>query len=1176
MSDLSVPETAFRRILARNVVLPLLVAAVTSVIYIGLVLYLQNVSRWVDHTDQVIGKTTNASKLLIDAETGLRGYVITGKASFLEPYNASTEQFLDVLHDAKELTQDNPNQQAFFNRAEAAYKEWLSYSQQVIKLRQQQSSAAVDLITSETGKARMDQMRGFFAQIIQTEEALRAQRSRETEATINWLIGLTLAIGLLSGAILVLSGRRQLQQLSGVYSETLDRQRQHNQVLEQQAWLKQGQSEIANVMLGEQAISTLASNILDFMVRYLGASVGAVYVSEDRQNFTRVSQYALSPDALDSQHQFQLKQGIAGQAAAENRIVELNELPPDYLSISSTLGSTTPGSVLIVPTRGDRYVNLVLELSFLGAMPPRASEFAHLIAHNIGTAIDSAQYREQLQGVLSETQQLNEELQAQQEELKVANEELEEQSRSLKESQARMEGQQAELEQNNEQLEEQAQALQLQKSELDERNSALHEAHLELETRADELQRASRYKSEFLANMSHELRTPLNSALILSKLLADNPKGNLDEEQVKFASSIYGAGNDLLTLINDILDLSKVEAGKLDIWPESVPVKRLLNGLEQLFTPLAQSKSIELQVITRTDLPETLITDSARLQQILKNLLSNAIKFTEKGTVHIVAGLHAPGQIAFAVSDTGIGIAEHELTAIFDAFHQADGATNRKFGGTGLGLTISRDLAGLLGGQIIAQSTPGVGSTFTLVMPLVLAAQPEETTPQRNAGSGAPPVRLQESPTPQTSIPAQSQNPLENQHENAEQVPVFDDRNNLRPDARTVLIIEDEAMFARILYTLGNELGFNCVLSSNAQNGFDLALKLMPDAVLLDMKLPDQSGMTVLEALKEEPRTRHIPVHVISGIDSSHAALQAGAIGYALKPTDRAALRKVFGKIEAKLAQSIKHVLVVEDDPLQRESMMKLIADEDVKITAVALAEEALTHLKQTDFDCMVVDLTLPDMAGHELLKRMASDTAYSFPPVIVYTGRVLSREEEAELRRYSHSIIIKGARSPERLLDEITLFLHRVENTLAPERQQMLKIARSREKAFEGRKIMVVDDDVRNIFALTSALEPKGASIVIGRNGRDAIDKLDADPDIDLVLMDIMMPEMDGYTAMRHLRKDPRFARLPIIAVTANAMRDDQEKCLAAGANDYLAKPIDLDKLLSLIRVWMPKIGRV
>ncbi|GGP17652.1 response regulator [Silvimonas iriomotensis] len=1165
MTDLSIPEKTFRRILARNVLAPLIVAAVTSAIYIGLVLYLQSVSRWVDHADLVISKTTTASKLLIDGETGLRGYVLTGKASFLEPYTNSSEQFLDILHEAKALTTDNANQQAFFTRAEERYKLWRSYAERVIKARQENQQSATDYITSEAGKAQMDQLRGFFSQIIQTEEALRAQRNVDVENTVTWLLGLTIGIGLLSGVILVLSGRRQLRQLSDVYGETLEQQREHTLHLERQSWLRKGQTELATVMLGEQAITTLAANMLDFMVRFLGASVGAVYISTDRQHFTRVSQYALEAGTLESQREFELREGVAGQAAAENRIMLLSDIPDDYLRISSALGASKPRAVLVVPARGDRFVNLVMELSFSNAMPDLAEEFVNLVAHSMGTAIDSAQYREQLQGMLSETQQLNEELQAQQEELKVANEELEEQSRSLRESQARLESQQVELEQNNDQLEQQTQTLQTQRDELDVRNEALRMVHVQLEERADELLRASRYKSEFLANMSHELRTPLNSALILSKLLADNPAGNLTEEQVKFASSIYSSGNDLLTLINDILDLSKVEAGKLDIWPEDVSTARLLEGLESMFKPLAQSKGVELEVVARANLPRTIVSDLARLQQILKNLLSNAIKFTEKGSVHIVAGLHAPGQVAFAVSDTGIGIAEDELEAVFGAFHQADGATNRKFGGTGLGLTISRDLATLLGGSITVQSTPGTGSTFTLIVPLTLPLPAEADDAHvapapRHAAPAAVSAPITP-PAPDDARPA---------------TVVADDRDTLRPDARKVLIIEDDATFARILYTLGKELGFDCLLADTAQKGFDLALNYMPDAVMLDMKLPDQSGMTVLERLKEEPRTRHIPVHVISGIDSSHAALQAGAIGYALKPTDREALRRVFGRIEAKLAQAIKHVLVVEDDPLQRESMMKLIADEDVKITAVALAEDALEHLKKTDFDCMVVDLTLPDMAGYELLKRMASDTSYAFPPVIVYTGRVLSREEEAELRRYSHSIIIKGARSPERLLDEVTLFLHRVETTLAPERQQMLKVARSREKAFEGRKIMVVDDDVRNIFALTSALEPKGAQIIIGRNGRDALEKLDTDPEIDLVLMDIMMPEMDGYTAMRQIRADERFARLPIIAVTANAMRDDQEKCLAAGANDYLAKPIDLDKLLSLIRVWMPKLSRL
>ncbi|KAF0813378.1 Sensory/regulatory protein RpfC [Andreprevotia sp. IGB-42] len=1157
-------QKAFQNILARNVGLPLIIAMVSSAIFIALVFYLMSVSRWVDHADQVIGRSNLAFKLLIDGETGLRGFVITGKENFLEPYDNSTKNFSKEIKALKVLAGDNPGQVARLSRAEETYRKWHVYAEKLIQLRRQNAgiSPAAEVtavVTSEEGKMMMDEMRGFLGDAIRVEETLRTQRSEQANSTIVMLVGITIAVGLLSGIFLAVNGRRQMRALSNVYGETLDKQRSHAQALERESWLKTGDARLANAMMGEQSTLLLGDNLLKFLVEYLGATVGAVYESRDGDNFVRVADYAFSAHAQLAKAMFRRKEGITGQAVADQRVIELDQLPADYIKVGSALGDTTPSSVLVIPAAGTRHITAVIELGFLGPLPPLAGELARLISGNVGMAFDSAQYRERLQEILTETQRLNEELQTQQEELKVANEELEEQSRSLKESQARMESQQAELEQNNDQLEEQTQALMQQRVELDQRNDALREAHMTLESRAEELQRASRYKSEFLANMSHELRTPLNSSLILSKLLADNDGGNLTQEQVQFASSIYSAGNDLLTLINDILDLSKVEAGKLDIWPEDVPAARLVESLKQTFLPQALAKRIAFETEIAPDAPATIHTDVARAQQVLKNLLSNAVKFTEHGTVRVVVSGNPAGGYSFAVSDTGIGIAPDQQATIFEAFHQADSAANRKYGGTGLGLSISRELSTLLGGHITVESTPGKGSTFTLALPArIEVREHDEQAAEPLPKIAAVPVATPPQPAPKPAEPA-----------------LEDDRSDMNKDARTLLIIEDDVAFAQVLYQIGHERGFNCLLAQNGTDGFRLAQDFVPDAILLDMKLPDHSGLTVLEHAKNDPRIRHIPIHVISSADSTNAAMQMGAIGYARKPTDQQALRDIFARVEAKLSQKTKQVLVVEDDDLQRESMVKLIGDDDVQITAVALAEDALVALRNTVFDCMVVDLTLPDMAGHELLKRMASDELCAFPPVIVYTGRVLSREEEMELRRYSRSIIIKGARSPERLLDEVTLFLHRVENQLAPERQQMLRVARNRDSAFEGRTILVVDDDVRNIFALTSALEHKGAKIEIGRNGREALEKLDSNADIDLVLMDIMMPEMDGYEAMRRIREQARFVRLPIIAVTAKAMRDDQEKCLEAGANDYLTKPIDLDKLLSLIRVWMPKIGR-
>jgi CheY-like chemotaxis protein len=640
--------------------------------------------------------------------------------------------------------------------------------------------------------------------------------------------------------------------------------------------------------------------------------------------------------------------------------------------------------------------------------------------------------------------------------------------------------------------------------------------------------------------------------------LADNQKGNLDEEQVKFANTIYSAGNDLLNLINDILDISKVEAGKLDLVPEDILLARLIEGLRMTFEPLAGQKHLQFTTIVEPTAPRTMFVDRQRVEQIIKNLLSNAIKFTEAGHVTLTVTGKQDGQIAFAVTDSGIGISPDQQESIFEAFRQADGTTSRRYGGTGLGLSISRDLAVLLGGTISICSTPGKGSTFTLLLPT-------------KAPAIMPVITRSTLVAPTSVTPASIAAPV------SIVVPSFpDDRDSEKHSARTVLVIEDEVEFARILYDLAHEMQYRCLVSHGAADGLQTAMTYVPDAILLDMGLPDGSGMSLLQQLKTDPKTRHIPVHICSASDRTEVALQMGAVGYVTKPTSREQLRQVFQKLESKFSQKMKRILLVEDDARQRESVVHLISDSDVEIIAVATGEEAMALLRTTVFDCMIIDLKLPDIQGEELLQRMSSEEICCFPPVIVYTGRNLTRDEEANLLKYSRSIIIKGARSPERLLDEVTLFLHKVESELSVERQSMLKTLRSRDRVFEGRRILIVDDDVRNIFALTSALEQKGAVIEIGRNGFEAIEKLDQTPEIDLVLMDVMMPGMDGLEATRRIRSDPRFQKLPIIAITAKAMKDDQEQCLQAGTSDYLAKPIDLDRLYSLVRVWMPNMERL
>jgi CheY-like chemotaxis protein len=1158
----SVDEQRFRKLLSRNVSLPLGVGVISAVFFVSLITYLLATIQWVEHTDRVINNANEAVKLTVDLETGMRGYLLSGDEKFLEPYETARPRIEVVLNTLLELTADNPAQTDRLRRLQALQQEWSDYAQSMIQL-QRSSGDYRSAVKAGRGKRLTDEIRKQFEDVIDMEQQLRATRNEEVSRTTMWSIGLYLLFIAVISGLLAYIGRRDLINLSQNYAASLATQQASARRLEQQAWLRNGQTQLAGQVLGQLSLNLLGRNILQFCAQYLGSAVAAIYVREEHGGLRRVASYGFSREQEEREQQIYSDEGIVGQVAQQARLIRLDDVPGDYFKVSSGLGEGLPRSVLVVPTSDDDRVNGVIELGFLRPLTDRDIELLELIAGNIGTSIEAARYRQRLQEVLAETQQLNEELQVQQEELKTANEELEEQSRILKESQAHLETQQVELEQTNEQLAEQAGILAEQRDAMDLKNTELNQTQSQLEERAAELQRSSKYKSEFLANMSHELRTPLNSSLILARLLAENPLENLSAEQVTFAESIYSAGNDLLNLINDILDISKVEAGKLEIHPENTSVARLVDGLRGMFEPLAADKQLAFHVELRDGAPAMMFTDRQRLEQVIKNLLSNAVKFTEKGSVSLSVATAPNEGIVFIVRDSGIGIASDHQEGIFEAFRQADGTTNRRYGGTGLGLSISRDLAALLGGSISVDSTPEQGSVFTLMLPQNYVEPNEDP---------AEPMRA----LPVASAPSVAASPLKPLIAEVD-IPRFnDDRSKAPFTTRCMLVVEDESNFAHILYDLAHELGYQCLVAHGADEGYDLARQFIPDAILLDMRLPDHSGLTVLQRLKEHAETRHIPVHVISVEDRVEAAMHMGAIGYAVKPTTREELKEVFARLEAKLTQKVKRVLLVEDDDLQRDSISRLIGDDDIEITAVGLAQDALEQLRSTVFDCMIIDLKLPDMLGNDLLKRMSTEEICSFPPVIVYTGRNLTRDEEAELRKYSRSIIIKGARSPERLLDEVTLFLHKVESRLSHDRQKMLKIARSRDRVFEGRKVLLVDDDVRNIFALTSALEQKGAVVVIGRNGREAIERLNEVEDIDLVLMDVMMPEMDGFEATIEIRKDPRWRKLPIIAVTAKAMKDDQERCLQAGANDYLAKPIDLDRLFSLIRVWLPKMERI
>ena len=932
-----------------------------------------------------------------------------------------------------------------------------------------------------------------------------------------------------------------------------------------QIWLQSSHTQLNHAIEGDQPLDQLGQNVLKLLAELLDAHAGAFYV-DDGTRFARAATYAV-PAGSNLPEYFAAGEGLLGQAAKDARTFIIRDMPGDYFAIGSALGKTAPRHLLVSPMIVDGAVAAVIELSFIHPIHEIDPQLLDRIGESVAVAVRSSQYRTRLKTLLEETQRQGEELQAQSEELRVTNEELAEQSRAIHESQARLELQQAELEQTNSQLEEQAQLLENQKSDL-----SLSKTSLEAQAR--ELERASQYKSDFLSNMSHELRTPLNSSLILAKLLGDNRTGNLTPEQVKYANTIQAAGNDLLSLITDILDLSKIEAGRMEVRPEKVRLTPLVESLSRLFEPIAAQKSIQFFAHVEPGVPDSVETDSQRLEQVLKNLLSNALKFTEKGDVRLTVTRDEQSGIAFVVSDTGIGIPPDHQGMIFEAFRQADSTTNRKYGGTGLGLSISREFMRLLGGEITLVSQAGQGSTFTARLPLVYTPQQPTATryaPHPSAGpssSGASADARFDVPTPRLPVASVRVRKIE------------DDREHLTGNSRVILVIEDDEPFSRILYDLAHELNFQCLLASTAEDGQVMAAQYSPSAIVLDVGLPDRSGLSVLDKLKRDARTRHIPVHVVSANDYAKTAFSLGAIGYMLKPVKREDLAQAFERLETRLTKKLRRVLVVEDDAVQLESLRELLGSRDVETVGAQSAAECLEKLKSITFDCMVLDLSLPDASGFSLLKEISGVDTYGFPPVIIYTGRELTIDEEQQLGRYSKSIIIKGAKSPERLLDEVTLFLHQVVSELPVDKQKMIEKARNRDAAMEGRTILIVEDDIRNVYALTSLMEPQGVNIQIARNGREALKSLDESMNghkssIDLVLMDIMMPEMDGLTAMREIRKRPEWKKLPIIALTAKAMREDQDQCLNAGANDYIVKPLDVERLLSLVRVWMPRLEK-
>ena len=932
-------------------------------------------------------------------------------------------------------------------------------------------------------------------------------------------------------------------------------------------WLKDGIARLNATLRSDDDPKSLASKTINELCGFLDATVGVIYLAEEDSGvLALVASYAYTT-RKNLSTRFAPGEGLVGQAALEQKQIVLTQVPGDYIRVVSGLGETSPRRICVTPVVFGDHVSGILEIGTLHELDDNKLAFLAQAAHVFGIAIETSRSRARLTAALERSQRLGEELQVQQEELQASNEELQAQSNALALSERTLQTQQEELRVANEELTDKNDLLERQKRDVE-------RTQRDIAQKATELETASRYKSEFLANMSHELRTPLNSLLLLSRGLSENKTKNLTDEQVECASVIYGAGTDLLSLINEILDLSKIEAGHMDISVLDTSIEQVADTLREGFAHVAAAQGLELAVTLDDGLPPSIATDAKRLHQILKNLVSNALKFTEQGGVRVrfhrpaaaapdAQGAFDPQQsVAVSVTDTGIGIAPEHQQRIFEAFQQVDGGIARRYGGTGLGLSISRELVRLLGGQLRLVSEVGVGSTFTLILPVERKAAAARPAP---SGAGAAPVevRAQRLPRPRGAVARIADI-------------VADDRDKLVDGDACILVVDDDSKFGRILVSRCHDHGFKCVVASTGEDGLALARRLMPHAVLLDIGLPGIDGWQVLRALKDDPRTRHIPVHVISAEEPSTRAARQGAIGHAGKPTSSEMLDAAFSKIADMTSRKDKRVLVVESDVAARKAVVALLARPDVRVDEVGSAREAIEAIGREHYDCMVIDVGPGHVDGDDILEALRSGREGDMPPVVVYTARDVSPEQELRLREYTDSIILKTVRSEERLLDEVSLFLHRVVGAspaaLVSSVAAVVAGAEVEGSAtvFEGRKVLIVDDDMRSSFALSRMLREHGLVVVKAENGAKALAALDAQPDIAVVLMDVMMPVMDGFDAIRRIRAQDRFARLPILTLTAKAMLGDREKCIAAGANDYLTKPVDPDRLLSALRVWL------
>ena len=1131
-----------------------LISAISSYLSIR---KLNDDAAWQVHTYEVIDKIRETEFYLLNSGASFRGYVLTQREKYLIPYTQNVKKISPSMRELKLLVSDNPSQVKKADSLMYYANLKIADMELVISTNNAQGrKAAINVILTDKGKYFKDQILRISQKMINDELNLLKKRKADALSSSNrTMLIVVLSSVIIFGLILFLLSyiRRTFDQ----QKETEIQIRENNTQLEilseeneQKNWLLLGVAKVNESLRGEQELDELSNHIITSICNYVNAPIGAIFLSNVKDKSLELTGTYAYP-LKKQKERYHLGDGLIGQAALEKTQKLLSDIPNDYVKINSGLGNTPPNFIFLMPILFENETIAVIELGLKDAPKKSLHLFLESVGENIGISINSAFSRIILSDLLVQTQQQAEELETQQEELRATNEELIQKSEELQVSEEELRVQQEELQQTNAELEEKAQLL-------EEKNISINDAREAISLKAQELEVSSKYKSEFLANMSHELRTPLNSILILARILKENKPDNLNEDQVKYAGVIQNAGTDLLNLINDILDLSKIESGKIDLTIEKVTPQDVKRDMEALFTEVAKNKKIKFEVDLSPEFPNNFTTDVGRLEQIIKNLLSNAFKFTpEQGTVTVRLAkaaestpfysnqlkAHKNTILIIEVKDTGIGIPVQKQNIIFEAFQQADGSTSRKYGGTGLGLSISKELANILGGEIQIKSEQNVGSTFTLFIPQHLEIDPDS----EQLVVVAPPVV-----TPIT----------------------FTQPLKINPDKNTLLIVEDDLNFAEILKNYAIEKGFNPILAHSGDVALDMATKELPDAIILDIMLPVMDGWTILKKLKANPITKHIPIHMMSaGDEKSETAKKEGAIGFLKKPIgddELAAAFNLFSQIPDDYI--LNKVLLIEDQELQSSILTQQLLAKGVDVVQAFTGKEALQSLKESSFDCIILDLNLPDLSGFDLLDQIKAQPALRTIPVVINTAMELQKDQLERIMHYSEAMVLKSSKSNDRLIDEVSLFMNKLKVESKKTTVKANKDVSTLEKSFAGKKILITDDDMRNIFALSTALQSYEMQIVIANNGREAIAKLNEIPAIDLVLMDIMMPEMDGYEAMTLIRKEKKFATLPIIALTAKAMKNDREKCIEAGANDYISKPVDIDGLLSMMRVWLSK----